>query len=70
MGVPRSGFSKQTNIKTEFLLLILCTGEIRNSYKILVGENERKKSRGGHRRRWEDNIEMDLRRNVRYKDVD
>jgi hypothetical protein len=35
-------------------------GEI-NSYKILVGKPERKKSLGRPIRRWQDNIRMDLR---------
>jgi len=35
-------------------------GEMRNSYKTLVGEFERKGPRGGSRQRWEDNIIMDL----------
>jgi hypothetical protein len=40
-----------------------CTtrGEIRNAYKILVGKPERKRPLGRPRRRWEDNIRMDLR---------
>jgi hypothetical protein len=35
-------------------------GGIRNSYKILVGKSEGKKILGGTRRRWEDDIKMDL----------
>jgi len=34
---------------------------VRNAYKILVGKSEGKKSRGRPRRRWEDNIRMNLR---------
>jgi hypothetical protein len=37
-------------------------GQIRNWFKILVGNSERKRPRGRRRRRWEDNIRMDLRR--------
>jgi hypothetical protein len=33
----------------------------RNAYRILVGEPEGKRPLGGPRRRWEDNIRMDLR---------
>ena len=33
----------------------------RNAYRILVGKPESKKPLGRMRRRWEDNIEMDLR---------
>jgi hypothetical protein len=35
--------------------------EMRNAYKILVGKPEGKRPRGRPRRRWEDNIIMDLR---------
>ena len=33
----------------------------RNAYRILVGKPEEKRSLGRLRRRWEDNIKMDLR---------
>jgi hypothetical protein len=33
---------------------------MRNAYKILVGIREGERSLGKHRRRWEDNIRMDL----------
>jgi hypothetical protein len=36
-------------------------GEMRNSYKILVGKPEWKRPLGSPRRRWEDNIRMDLK---------
>jgi hypothetical protein len=36
-------------------------GEKRNAYRILVGRPEGKRPRGRPRRRWEDNIKMDLR---------
>jgi hypothetical protein len=36
-------------------------GEKRNAYRILVGKPEGKRSLGRPRRRWVDNIEMDLR---------
>jgi hypothetical protein len=32
----------------------------RNAYRILMGEPEGKRPVGRHRRRWEDNIKMDL----------
>ena len=32
-----------------------------NAYRILVGKPERKRPLGRPRRRWEDNIKMDLR---------
>jgi hypothetical protein len=36
-------------------------GSDKNVYKILVGEPEGKKLHGTPRRRWENNIKMDLR---------
>jgi hypothetical protein len=36
-------------------------GETRNAYNSLVGKPETKRPVGGPRRRWEDNIRMDLR---------
>jgi hypothetical protein len=36
-------------------------GEKRNAYRILVGKPEGKRSLGRPRRKWEDNIKMDLR---------
>jgi transcription termination factor 2 len=36
-------------------------GEKRNAYRILVGKPEGKRPLGRHRRRWEDNIRLDLR---------
>jgi hypothetical protein len=36
-------------------------GEKRNAYRILVGEPEGKRTLGRSRRRWVDNIKMDLR---------
>jgi hypothetical protein len=36
-------------------------GEKRNAYRILVGKPEGKRPLGNPRRRWEDNIKMDLR---------
>jgi K+-sensing histidine kinase KdpD len=44
-------------------------GEMRNAYKILVGKSERKRQLERSRRRWEDNIKMDLR-NIRLEIVD
>jgi hypothetical protein len=35
-------------------------GEMRNVYKIFIGEPEGKKPFGRTNRRWEDNIKMDL----------
>ena len=36
------------------------TGERRVVYRVLVGKPEEKRPLGRHRRRWEDNIKMDL----------
>jgi hypothetical protein len=37
------------------------TGEKRNAYRVLVGKPEGKRTLGRPRRRWEENIKMDLR---------
>jgi hypothetical protein len=44
-------------------------GEVRGAYNILVGRPEGRRPLGRPRRRWEDNIEMDLREIV-FGDVD
>jgi hypothetical protein len=44
-------------------------GEKRNAYRLLVGKPEGKKPLGRPRRRWVDNIRMDLGE-VRWGDVD
>ena len=36
-------------------------GKSRNAYRVLVGKPEGKRLLGRPRRRWEDNIKMDLR---------
>jgi hypothetical protein len=36
-------------------------GEVRGVYRVLVGRPEGKRQLGRPRRRWEDNIKMDLR---------
>jgi hypothetical protein len=36
-------------------------GEMKNAYQILVGKPEGKRACGRPRRRWDDNIKMDLR---------
>jgi hypothetical protein len=40
---------------------VACMGEKRNAYRILVGNPEGNRPLGRHRRRWEDNIKMNLR---------
>jgi hypothetical protein len=44
-------------------------GEIRNTYKILVGKHGRKKSLGRPQQRWEGNIRIDLGE-MGWEDVD
>jgi len=44
-------------------------GERRGVYRILVGKHEEKRQLGRPRRRWEDNIKMDLQE-VRCEGVD
>jgi hypothetical protein len=44
-------------------------GEERNAYRILVGKPEGKRPLGRPRRRWVDNIRMDLRE-IGWDDVD
>jgi len=40
---------------------VACMGEMRNSYKILIGIPEEKRPLGRHSRRSEDDLRMDLR---------
>jgi hypothetical protein len=44
-------------------------GGCEGAYNILVGRPEGRRPLGRHRRRWEDNIEMDLRE-IGFGDVD
>jgi hypothetical protein len=44
-------------------------GETRNAYRILVGKPEGRRSLGRPRRRWVDNIKMDLRE-IGWDDMD
>jgi hypothetical protein len=44
-------------------------GEVRGAYNILVGRPEGRKPLGRTRRRWEDNIIMDLR-DIGFEDAD
>jgi hypothetical protein len=44
-------------------------GEVRDAYNILVGRPEGRRPLGRHRRRWEDNIKLDLRE-IGFGDVD
>jgi hypothetical protein len=44
--------------------LVARMGETRNAYRILVGKPEGKRSLRRPRRRWVDNIKMNLRKNL------
>jgi hypothetical protein len=48
---------------------VACMGEVVGAYNILVGRPEGRRSLGRPRRRWKDNIKMDLRE-MRFGDVD
>jgi hypothetical protein len=48
---------------------VACMGEKRNTYRLLVGKPEGKRPPGRPRRRWVDNIRMDVGE-VRWGDVD
>jgi len=41
-------------------VIVACMGERRGVYRILVGKPEGKRPLGRLRRRWEDNIKLDL----------
>jgi hypothetical protein len=47
---------------------VVCMGEVRGAYNILVGRPEGRRPLGRPRRRWEDNIKMDLRE-IGFRDV-
>jgi hypothetical protein len=47
----------------------LAWGEVRGAYNILVGKPEGRRPLGRPRRRWEDNIKIDLRE-IGFWDVD
>jgi hypothetical protein len=48
---------------------VACRREVRDAYTILVGRPEGRRPLGRPRRRWEDNIKMDLRK-TGFGDVD
>jgi hypothetical protein len=50
-------------------LFVARMGEVRGAYNILVGRSEGRRPLGRPRRRWEDNIMMDLRE-IGFGDVD
>jgi len=48
---------------------VACMWDMRGTYKFLMGKPEGKRPHGRPRRRWEDNIKMDLQE-VRWGDMD
>jgi hypothetical protein len=48
---------------------VVCMGEVRGAHNILVGRPEGRRPLGRPRRRWEDNIKMDLTE-IGFGDVD
>jgi hypothetical protein len=57
------GFSRRTLVHGVSLLglsIYRSMGEVRGAYNILVGRSEGRRPLGRPRRRWEDNIKMDL----------
>jgi hypothetical protein len=47
---------------------VACTGEIRSACRVLVRKPEGKRTLGRSRRRWEDNIKMDIKEMERTVD--
>ncbi|KAJ4433053.1 hypothetical protein ANN_15310 [Periplaneta americana] len=70
--LPRSLKANCKNIQSKRLRWaghVARMGEYRNAYRVLVGRPEGKRPLGRPRRRWEDNIKMDLRE-MGYDDRD
>jgi hypothetical protein len=47
--------------------LVARMGEKRNAYRLLVGKSDGKRPQGRPKRRWMDNIRMDLREVAKYR---
>ena len=43
--------------------------EVMSAFKVLIGKPTRKKPLWRPRRRWEDNIRMDLKKSYQYKEL-
>ncbi|KAJ4431596.1 hypothetical protein ANN_20195 [Periplaneta americana] len=54
-------YADDVNIRLRWAGHVARMGESRNAYRVLVGRPEGKRPLGRPRRRWEDNIKMDLR---------
>ncbi|KAJ4435742.1 hypothetical protein ANN_18359 [Periplaneta americana] len=65
----KPGPSRWKNRRLRWAGHVARMGESRNAYRVLVGRPEGKRPLGRPRRRWEDNIKMDLRE-VGYDDRD
>jgi hypothetical protein len=48
-------------LQTQPVFILVSVGEVRSAYNILVARPEGRRTLGRPRRRWEDNIKMDLR---------
>ena len=57
---PISGCRHQQSRRYAVICTVARMGEERGVYRVLVGEPEGKRQLGRPRRRWEDNIKMDL----------
>jgi hypothetical protein len=55
--------------RTRWVGYLARMGEMRNTYKILVGKTEEKNSFGRNRRRWEYNIKMNLKLTVNWTEM-
>jgi hypothetical protein len=59
--VGRSDFQSYKSRRMRWVGRVARMGEKRNVFRILVGKPEGRRPLGRHRRRWVDNIKMDLR---------
>ena len=48
--------------RLRWAVYVACMELFKNAYRVLVGKHEGKRPLGRPRRRWEDNIKMDLRK--------
>jgi hypothetical protein len=58
------------NLRVRWAEHVARMGEKRNAYRILVGKPEGKRPLGRPRRRWVDNIKMDLRDRMGWSGLD
>jgi len=55
---------RMIELRTRWAGHVAHTGEMRKACTVTVGKHERKRQVGRLRRRWEDNIRMDIRETV------